>query len=96
MVGKSLSHYQIEAEIGRGGMGVVYRATDTKLNRQVALKVLPAAALASPDDRSRFFREAQSAAQLNHPNVCHVYEVDEAVPHAPGQEPQPGAGGCCS
>jgi eukaryotic-like serine/threonine-protein kinase len=91
MTGLELSHYQIDAELGRGGMGIVYRATDTKLNRQVALKVLPAAALSSPEDRARFFREAQSAAQLNHPNVCHVYEVDEAVPHVPGEEPQAGA-----
>jgi eukaryotic-like serine/threonine-protein kinase len=82
MTGLHLSHYAIEAELGRGGMGIVFRAKDTKLNRTVALKVLPAGALASEDDRARFRREAQAAAQLNHPNVCHVYEVDEAVPQS--------------
>jgi len=79
MTGHSLSHYEITSELGRGGMGIVYRATDTKLNRDVALKILPAAALASKDDRARFFREAQSAAQLHHPNIATVFEIDEAV-----------------
>jgi eukaryotic-like serine/threonine-protein kinase len=80
MTGLHLSHYAIESELGRGGMGIVFRAKDTKLNRTVALKVLPAGALASEDDRARFRREAQASAQLNHPNVCHVYQVDEAQP----------------
>ena len=80
MTGLHLSHYAIEAELGRGGMGIVFRAKDTKLNRTVALKVLPAGALASQDDRARFRREAQAAAQINHANVCHVYQVDEAQP----------------
>jgi len=79
MTGKHLSHYLIESELGRGGMGIVYRATDTKLNRDVAIKVLPAAALASEDDRARFFREAQAAAQLSHPNIATVYQIDEAI-----------------
>ena len=61
-------------------MGIVYRATDTKLNRDVAIKVLPAAALASEDDRARFFREAQAAAQLHHPNIATVFQIDEAIP----------------
>jgi predicted Ser/Thr protein kinase len=80
MTGLHLSHYAIEAELGRGGMGIVFRAKETKLNRTVALKVLPAGALASEDDRARFRREAQAAAQINHANVCHVYQVDEAQP----------------
>ena len=63
MIGSTLSHYQIEAELGRGGMGIVYRATDTKLDRTVAIKVLPSAALASDDDRERFYREAKAAAE---------------------------------
>ena len=62
MIGKHLSHYLIESELGRGGMGIVYRAKDTKLDRTVAIKVLPVAALASGDDRARFYREAKAAA----------------------------------
>jgi serine/threonine protein kinase len=91
MTGTTLAHYRIDAELGRGGMGIVYRAFDTKLDRTVALKVLPAAALASEDDRARFYREAKAAAQLSHPNICHVYQVDEAVPSdAPhGSEARP-------
>jgi serine/threonine-protein kinase len=91
MTGFSLSHYHIDGELGRGGMGIVYKATDTKLNRTVALKVLPPSVLASEDDRARFFREAQAAAQLHHPNIATVFEIDEAIPVMEGQEPQPGA-----
>jgi serine/threonine protein kinase len=80
MTGLHLSHYRIDSELGRGGMGVVYKAFDTQLDRAVALKVLPASALAIDDDRARFFREAKAAASISHPNVCHVYQVDEAVP----------------
>jgi serine/threonine protein kinase len=80
VVGKSLSHYKILAELGRGGMGIVYMAEDTKLDRTVAIKVLPSAALASEDDRARFYREAKAAAQLHHPHIASVFEIDEAVP----------------
>jgi len=80
MVGKNLSHYKILEELGRGGMGIVYKAEDTKLDRTVAIKVLPSAALASEDDRARFYREAKAAAQLHHPNIASVFEIDEAVP----------------
>ena len=80
MVGKTLSHYKILEELGRGGMGIVYKAEDTKLHRTVAIKVLPAAALSSDDDRARFYREARAAASLSHPNIATVYEIDEAVP----------------
>jgi len=91
MIGSTLSHYRIDAELGRGGMGIVYRAHDTKLNREVALKVLPSAALATDDDRARFYREAQAAAQLHHPNIATIFEIDEAVPSdAPhGTQPSP-------
>ena len=90
MTGLHLAQYRIDAELGRGGMGIVYRATDTKLNRSVAVKILPSAALSSDDDRARFFREAQAAAQLHHPNIATVFGIDEAVPHAEGAEPAPG------
>jgi len=91
MIGSTLSHYRIVDELGRGGMGIVYRAEDTKLDRTVAIKVLPSAALASADDRERFYREAKSAAALNHPNIAQVYQIDEAIPSdAPhGTEPSP-------
>lgn len=91
MIGKSLSHYKILEELGRGGMGIVYKAEDTKLDRTVAIKVLPSAALASEDDRARFYREAKAAAQLHHPHIASVFEIDEGVssdaPH--GTEPSP-------
>lgn len=80
MVGKSLSHYKIEAELGRGGMGIVYKGVDTKLQRTVAIKVLPAAALSSDHDRARFYREARAAASLSHPNIAVIHEIDEAIP----------------
>ena len=75
MIGQSLLHYRIDAKIGEGGMGVVYRATDTHLDRPVAIKVLPAAAVADPDRKRRFIQEAKSASSLNHPNIIHVYDI---------------------
>jgi serine/threonine protein kinase/formylglycine-generating enzyme required for sulfatase activity/dienelactone hydrolase len=73
----TISHYRLEAEIGRGGMGVVHRAVDTKLGRQVAIKVLPAQATSDPDRRRRFIQEARAASALNHPHIVTIYEVDE-------------------
>ena len=78
MIGRSVSHYEILDEIGRGGMGIVYRARDTKLNREVALKVLPAELVADEERRGRFFQEAQAAAALKHPHVAVIHEIDEA------------------
>ncbi|GMQ82232.1 MAG: hypothetical protein BMS9Abin05_1677 [Rhodothermia bacterium] len=78
MVGNTLSHYKIQGEIGRGGMGIVYKAEDTKLNRTVAIKVLPVAALGNEDEKARFFREAQAAAQLHHANIATVFAIEEA------------------
>ncbi|MGH7668188.1 MAG: protein kinase domain-containing protein, partial [Gemmatimonadaceae bacterium] len=70
-------HYLIEAEIGRGGMAAVYRALDLRLNRHVAIKLLPPDLAFNADVRTRFLREAQMAAQLNHPNIVPIYSVDE-------------------
>ena len=86
MIGKHLSHYLIESELGRGGMGIVYRAHDTKLDRTVAIKVLPAAALTNEGDRARFYREAKAAASLTHPNIAVVHAVDEAIPEGASSE----------
>ncbi len=73
-----LAHYEIREEIGHGGMGVVYLAHDTRLQRKVAIKVLPEGVSTDPERRSRLQREARAAAQLNHPNIAVIYEVGEA------------------
>ncbi len=78
MIGRTLAHYQITAAIGVGGMGEVYRATDTKLGREVALKVLPADMARDPERLARFQREARAVAALNHPNIVTLYSVEEA------------------
>ncbi len=77
MIGRSLGHYRITAAIGAGGMGEVYRATDTKLGRDVAIKMLPAAVAQDPERLARFEREARSLAALNHPNIVTIYAVEE-------------------
>jgi len=77
MIGQTLAHYRITAKLGEGGMGEVYRATDSKLGREVAIKVLPAAFANDPDRMARFTREAQVLASLNHPNIAAIYGVEE-------------------
>jgi serine/threonine protein kinase len=80
----SISHYKVLEELGRGGMGLVYKATDSKLERTVALKVLSDNALVTDEDRSRFYREARAAAALHHPNIATVFEIDE-YERSPGE-----------
>src|SRR5438067_5569421 len=74
---QTIAHYRIIGKLGEGGMGAVYRATDTKLNREVAIKVLPESFAADPDRMARFTREAQVLASLNHPNIAAIYGVEE-------------------
>src|SRR6267143_3599549 len=76
--GASLSHYRIASQLGAGGMGEVYLAHDTKLDRKVALKILPADLAANQDRMRRFTQEAKAAAALNHPNIAHIYEIGES------------------
>ncbi len=78
LAGRTLAHYRISTAIGAGGMGEVYRATDTKLAREIALKVLPPGMANDPDRLARFQREARAVAALNHPNVVTVYSVEES------------------
>jgi Tfp pilus assembly protein PilF len=78
MVGTNIAYYKVTARLGAGGMGEVYRATDTRLLRDVALKLLPPDATADPQARARLLEEARNASALNHPHICHIYEVNEA------------------
>ena len=79
MIGQTISHYRIADKIGEGGMGSVYKAEDLTLKRTVALKFLSRRTLEDEDQKARFLREAQAAAGLDHPNICTVYEVEEAA-----------------
>ena len=78
MTGQILSHYKILEKIGQGGMGVVYKARDTHLDRFVALKVLPPEKVAAPERKRRFVQEAKAASALNHPNIITIHDIDQA------------------
>ena len=72
MIGSNVSHYQVVEKLGEGGMGVVYKAKDLKLDRSVAIKFLPAHLSSSDENKKRFMQEAKSAAALNHPNIMNI------------------------
>ncbi|MBP7589748.1 MAG: protein kinase, partial [Thermoanaerobaculia bacterium] len=91
MIGQRLGPYEITAKLGEGGMGEVYQATDSRLKREVAIKVLPAAFVEDKERLARFEREAQLLAQLNHPNIAQIYGLETSgATHALVMELVPG------
>ena len=86
LVGRTISHYEIVEELGSGAMGVVYAAFDTRLEREIAIKILPEDVSSDPERIARFDREAKAVAALNHPNIVTVHSVEE-VPGAPHFRP---------
>src|SRR4029450_12844601 len=93
MIGRTIAHFEIVDRLGEGGMGAVYKARDRHLDRDVALKGLLPETLSNADRRRRFVQEAKAASALNHPNIIHIYDIDEAagelyidMEHVPGQQ----------
>ncbi len=91
MIGKTLGPYRVLEKIGEGGMGEVYKATDTRLKRTVAIKVLPAHVASDPERKSRFEREAKTVAALSHPHICPIFDVSFEVP-SPSEGSREGQG----
>ena len=78
MIGTTISHYQIVEKLGEGGMGVVYKARDLRLDRFVCIKILPPEQVKDESRKQRFIQEAKAASSLNHPNIVTIYEIDQA------------------
>src|SRR6266705_2101019 len=85
--GTKLGPYEIQSPLGAGGMGEVYKARDTRLDRTVAIKILPAALAEDPQFKERFDREARTISQLDHPNICALYDTGEASPESRDASP---------